>query len=69
MVSFCASCLIAISFVPTNYIEYLYSMLQAFHDMATHNADNGTGGLDGSLVYELDRPEVCSCLEFDSNLD
>ncbi|KAF8912080.1 L-ascorbate oxidase [Gymnopilus junonius] len=29
----------------------------AFHDMATHNVDNGTGGLDGSLVYELNRPE------------
>lgn len=29
----------------------------AFHDMATHNVNNGTGGLDGSLVYELDRPE------------
>jgi len=27
--------------------------------MATHNVNNGTGGLDGSLVYELDRPEVC----------
>ena len=31
---------------------------QAFHDMATHNADDGTGGLDGSIVYELGRPEV-----------
>ncbi|KIK08790.1 hypothetical protein K443DRAFT_672308 [Laccaria amethystina LaAM-08-1] len=29
----------------------------AFHDMATHNVNDGTGGLDGSLVYELDRPE------------
>jgi len=26
--------------------------------MATHNADDGTGGLDGSIVYELGRPEV-----------
>jgi len=32
---------------------------QAFHDMATHNVDDGTGGLDGSIVYELGRPEVC----------
>lgn len=32
--------------------------LQAFHDMATHNVDDKTGGLDGSIVYELDRPEV-----------
>ncbi|KAF8163594.1 L-ascorbate oxidase [Crassisporium funariophilum] len=29
----------------------------AFHDMATHNSDDGTGGLDGSIVYELNRPE------------
>ncbi|PPR01093.1 hypothetical protein CVT26_015999 [Gymnopilus dilepis] len=29
----------------------------AFHDMATHNVDDGSGGLDGSLVYELGRPE------------
>jgi len=26
--------------------------------MATHNVDDGTGGLDGSIVYELDRAEV-----------
>lgn len=32
--------------------------------MATHNVNNGTGGLDGSLVYELDRPEVCYTLLF-----
>ncbi|KAH0583581.1 Putative L-ascorbate peroxidase 6 [Termitomyces sp. J132] len=29
----------------------------AFHDMATHDASNGTGGLDGSIAYELDRAE------------
>ncbi|KDR77718.1 hypothetical protein GALMADRAFT_95393 [Galerina marginata CBS 339.88] len=29
----------------------------AYHDMATHNATDGTGGLDGSIFYELDRPE------------
>ncbi|KAI3619310.1 l-ascorbate oxidase [Moniliophthora roreri] len=29
----------------------------AYHDMATHNVDDGTGGLDGSIAYELDRPE------------
>ncbi|TFK42304.1 L-ascorbate oxidase [Crucibulum laeve] len=29
----------------------------AFHDMATHNVDDGTGGLDGSIAYELDRGE------------
>ncbi|KAG6916604.1 hypothetical protein DXG01_006161 [Tephrocybe rancida] len=26
--------------------------------MATHDASNGTGGIDGSIAYELDRPEV-----------
>lgn len=26
--------------------------------MATHNATEGTGGLDASLYYELDRQEV-----------
>lgn len=26
--------------------------------MATHYVSNGTDGLDGSLVYELDRNEV-----------
>ncbi|KAF9448021.1 L-ascorbate oxidase [Macrolepiota fuliginosa MF-IS2] len=29
----------------------------AFHDMATHNVDDGSGGLDGSIVYELGRSE------------
>ncbi|KAF9486235.1 heme peroxidase [Pholiota conissans] len=29
----------------------------AYHDMATHNIDDGTGGLDASLYYELDRAE------------
>lgn len=31
---------------------------QAFHDMSTHDITDGSGGLDGSMVYELDRPEV-----------
>ena len=26
--------------------------------MATHNVDDGTGGMDGSIVYELGRAEV-----------
>jgi len=30
--------------------------------MATHNVDDGSGGLDGSLVYELDRSAVCLCV-------
>ncbi|KAI9148713.1 WSC domain-containing protein [Paramyrothecium foliicola] len=29
----------------------------AFHDMATHDAEMGTGGLDASIFFELDRPE------------
>jgi hypothetical protein len=29
-----------------------------YHDMSTHNVDEGTGGLDGSIVFELDRAEV-----------
>ncbi|KAI3601356.1 wsc domain containing protein [Moniliophthora roreri] len=29
----------------------------AFHDMITHDKAAGTGGLDASLMYELDRPE------------
>jgi hypothetical protein len=28
--------------------------------MATHNIDDGTGGLDASLYFELDRDEVRS---------
>jgi hypothetical protein len=31
---------------------------QAYHDMATYDAATGTGGLDGSIQYEVDRPEV-----------
>ncbi|KAG6808618.1 hypothetical protein H0H93_016685, partial [Arthromyces matolae] len=29
----------------------------AYHDMATHNVSDGSGGLDASIVYELDRPQ------------
>ncbi|KAG7098435.1 hypothetical protein E1B28_000387 [Marasmius oreades] len=29
----------------------------AFHDMSTYNVDDGTGGLDGSVIYEFDRAE------------
>jgi hypothetical protein len=32
--------------------------VEAYHDMATHNITDGTGGLDASIFYELDRPEV-----------
>ncbi|KDR73635.1 hypothetical protein GALMADRAFT_251405 [Galerina marginata CBS 339.88] len=37
--------------VPAEWLRF------AFHDMATHNVDNGMGGLDGSIAYELDRAE------------
>ncbi|KAH8884049.1 heme peroxidase [Thozetella sp. PMI_491] len=29
----------------------------AFHDAITHNASAGTGGLDASILFEMDRPE------------
>ncbi|KAF8193460.1 heme peroxidase [Pholiota molesta] len=29
----------------------------AYHDVATHNITDGTGGMDASIFYELDRPE------------
>ncbi|KAK1217999.1 hypothetical protein PQX77_019330 [Marasmius sp. AFHP31] len=29
----------------------------AYHDMSTHNVDDGTGGLDASIAYELDRAQ------------
>ncbi|KXN92249.1 Putative L-ascorbate peroxidase 6 [Leucoagaricus sp. SymC.cos] len=29
----------------------------AYHDVATHDAEAGTGGLDASIAYELDREE------------
>jgi len=39
--------------------EYQYSPCsKAYHDMATHNVEDGTGGLDASIRFELDRVEV-----------
>ncbi|KAJ7702017.1 heme peroxidase [Mycena metata] len=29
----------------------------AYHDMATHDSTTGTGGLDASIAFELDRPQ------------
>jgi hypothetical protein len=38
---------------------YIYSLdEQAYHDIATYNAAEGTGGFDGSIRYEMQRPEV-----------
>lgn len=31
---------------------------QAYHDMSTHNIEDGTGGLDASIRFETGRPEV-----------
>lgn len=33
-------------------------ILQAYHDSATFNITDQTGGLDASIHFELDRPEV-----------
>ncbi|KAJ4473733.1 heme peroxidase [Lentinula aciculospora] len=38
----------------------------AYHDMSTHNVDDGTGGLDASIQYELDRPQNIGQGMFDS---
>ncbi|KAJ3720911.1 heme peroxidase [Lentinula raphanica] len=38
----------------------------AYHDMSTHNVDDGTGGLDSSIQYELDRPQNIGQGMFDS---
>lgn len=35
------------------------SCVQAYHDMATHNILDGTGGLDASIRFEMTRDEVC----------
>ncbi|KAF8077707.1 L-ascorbate oxidase [Lyophyllum atratum] len=37
--------------VPAEWLRF------SFHDMASYDATNGTGGLDGSIAYELGRPE------------
>jgi hypothetical protein len=44
----------------SEYIEPKFCLIieQAYHDMATHDIDSGTGGLDASIAYELDRPQV-----------
>ncbi len=38
-------------------------LVQAFHDFATHNVTDGTGGLDASIIYELDRAQVSPILD------
>ena len=42
-----------------------YNIIQAYHDVATHNVTDGTGGLDASIFYEFNRPEVRSVYVFD----
>ncbi len=39
-------------------VPYLKYILQAYHDMATHDISDGTGGMDASIRLELDRQEV-----------
>ncbi len=34
-----------------------FQVRTAFHDMITHNAAEGTGGMDASILFEMDRPE------------
>ncbi|KAF8891279.1 heme peroxidase [Infundibulicybe gibba] len=41
----------------------------AFHDMSTHNVNDGTGGLDSSIAYELGRPEVFNPLALPQRSD
>jgi hypothetical protein len=36
--------------------------MQAYHDVSTHDANAGTGGMDGSIRFELDRAEVGFCV-------
>lgn len=31
--------------------------------MASHDVDDGTGGMDASIMYELDRPQVYPSLK------
>lgn len=35
-----------------------------YHDVATHDAVAGTGGLDASIAFELDREEVSAMLTY-----
>lgn len=35
----------------------------AYHDVSTRDAEAGTGGLDGSIAYELDREEVSQMVQ------
>lgn len=37
---------------------YALFIQKAYHDVATHNIEDGTGGMDASIFYELDRAEV-----------
>ncbi|KAJ3784363.1 heme peroxidase [Lentinula aff. detonsa] len=39
--------------VPAQWLR----IASAYHDMSTHDVDDGTGGLDASIQYELDRPQ------------
>ncbi|KAJ7656521.1 heme peroxidase [Mycena polygramma] len=40
----------------------------AFHDFGSYNGTEGTGGLDASIIYELDRPQASAMLNSFSRL-
>lgn len=40
----------------------------AYHDMSTHDAEAGTGGLDASIGFELDRPENAGRPQFSETM-
>ncbi len=45
--------------LPISLVSVLiaFQVRTAFHDMITHNATGGTGGMDASIMFEMDRPE------------
>lgn len=49
-----------VSLFQIRHRELIWYGGQAYHNMATHNTDDGTGGLDASIRFseELSRPEV-----------
>jgi hypothetical protein len=53
-----------VTLTPRMWPTHRIISVQAYHDMATHNASDGTGGLDGSIRFaeEQARAEVCCCL-------
>ena len=42
---------------------------QAYHDMAPHNKEDGSGGLDASIQFEQDRAEVRHAHSLSTSVD